>query len=243
MRLVEIVEYPSPIPTVHPPRHLLRRRQQKAAEKISDAERGHRIRSPQTLHPFRRLIVEKLDLGHLEESVGDSHEQELWEEDEDGERDSGAGGGDAVGTGGGEAVALGEAGDEHDDDVDDEAGAHAAEERDAAGVAGEAAGEGDEGAVVDDDGGEHADGDEGGEAGGGNAEMGPDAAVEGGALFDEKSVDLGYHRAGDEGGHENGDHPKHLLGFFYLGDGAEGPWAARRSCFDRCFAEKSTFID
>lgn len=125
------------------------RRQNKTAQEATDPYTAREVRGPQTLHPLRRLVVEELDLRGLDERVGDAHESELRNEDEDGERDNLVFPEDFVLSGDAETLSLGQTGRYHDDGVENKANAESLEQCDASRVSGVASNGRDEEAVVE----------------------------------------------------------------------------------------------
>ena len=174
------------------------RRQNDAAEEIPDAFARREERGPQALHALGRLVVEELELRNLEEGIGDPHQRDLREQNEDGERDGVLLAEGATLPRHNKPLSLGEKGGERDDDVEYKACAEPLQQRGPSRVFGAAAGERDKAAVVGHEGGEHEEGGEDRHARRRDGEFGAHASVEGGGLLDEEGVGLSGYYCGYE---------------------------------------------
>jgi len=132
------------------------------------------------------LVIEELDLCHFDKGVGDSHEGELWQEDEDGERDNLGLTVNAVLSGDAQPPPLGQTSSDHYYYVEDKAYPHSLQQCDASGVLGIAPDGRDEGPVIDDEACEHEDRYECGEARGRDLEVRAHVSVQGCTLLDEE---------------------------------------------------------
>ncbi|CAA7410518.1 unnamed protein product [Spirodela intermedia] len=208
---VEVVEDPPPVAV--PPGEARHAGEEDTTEEVPHAERGHRVGGPQALHALWGLVVEELYLRHLQEGVGNPHEDELRQEDEDGEGNLAAGLHHAAGPRDRQPPALCHG---HDDDVQDEADADSLQEGDPPRVPGPPPHDRDEVAVVEGDRDEHGQGNKDRQAGGGDLEVRPHSPVKRHALLDEEGVYLRQHDAGYERREQNWDHPEDLLRLLHL---------------------------
>lgn len=197
--------------------------QEEAAEEVTDAEAGREVRRAQALHPFRRLIVEELDLGDLDKGVGHTHQGELREQDEDGQRDRLVLLENVVLVRNVETFLVSQASDDHDDYVEHEPDPHSLEQCDPSLVSCVLSDKPDEEAVVKDEAYQHEDGHERSEAGWRDLKIWTHAPVQRRALLDEECSHLSYHCARYERDNQHRKHLDHLLGLLDLRDRAQHP--------------------
>lgn len=182
MRLIQIIQDPS-VPTFLG--KVGHSRQKKTAQEIPNSQTSSEIGSTKALHPLRRLIVEKLDFRHFHEIISHSHQRELREKNEDGERNYLALLHNPIFSGDAQSFPLRERRRNHDDDVEKYAYAHPLQQRDASGVFGVFSEVGYKETIVDYNGDEHEDCDEGAEGCWRDLEMGANAPFESRPLLHE----------------------------------------------------------